>query len=479
MAFDLRLAALGLNRFGLGPRPGDLDAAASDPRAFLAAEVTRRAVVMPASPDLLDTPAALAALREQRQERRLEKALAGTPTPGAAGEGAPMVAGEAPAPASGPPKQPARPMPPVPQRLYRAEAAARVAAGLEPPGGFVERLVWFWSNHFAVSAAKGGPVRATAGAFEREAIRPHVLGRFADMLLAVETHPAMLVYLDNQQSIGPDSRAGQRRGKGLNENLAREILELHTLGVDGGYTQGDVTSLARIITGWTVAGPDGRLGLPGTFVFNPNWHEPGGHVLLGRPYPDAGVEQGRAALLDLARHPATARHVAVKLARHFVADDPPPALVTRLTRVFRDTDGDLSRLALALLDAPEAWSPEARKMRSPQEFLIASLRLLGAKPDNPNPILGALAALGQPLWAPPGPNGYPDTVAQWASPEGLKTRLDVAVRMAGRTTVDPMPLLEASLGPLASPETRQAVARAESRPQAVALLLMAPEFQRR
>jgi uncharacterized protein (DUF1800 family) len=365
-------------------------------------------------------------------------------------------------------------------RLYRVEAMARVANALETGSGFVERLVWFWANHFAVSVQKGGPVRATAGAFEREAIRPHALGRFADMLLAVEAHPTMLVYLDNQASVGPNSPAGQRRGKGLNENLAREILELHTLGVEDGYAQADVTSLAKILTGWTIAGPEGRLGAPGTCVFNPNAHEPADHRLLGRTYPNRGSEQIRAALLDLARHPATARHVALKLARHFVADDPPPTLVTKLAMRFRDTDGDLAAVALALLDAPEAWSPEAKKMRSPQEFLIGALRLLGAKPDNPNAFLGNLAALGQPLWGPPGPNGFSDLEAPWASPEGMKTRLDVAARLGQRAgRVEPMELLDAALDPLASAETRQAVGRAESRPQAVALLLMSPEFQRR
>jgi uncharacterized protein (DUF1800 family) len=368
---------------------------------------------------------------------------------------------------------------PGPTREIFSETRCGAEASRSPPGR-ISRLVWFWANHFAVSVQKGGPVRATAGAFEREAIRPHALGRFADMLLAVEAHPTMLVYLDNQASVGPNSPAGQRRGKGLNENLAREILELHTLGVEDGYAQADVTSLAKILTGWTIAGPEGRLGAPGTCVFNPNAHEPADHRLLGRTYPNRGSEQIRAALLDLARHPATARHVALKLARHFVADDPPPTLVTKLAMRFRDTDGDLAAVALALLDAPESWSPEARKMRSPQEFLIGALRLLGAKPDNPNAFLGNLAALGQPLWGPPGPNGFSDLEAPWASPEGMKTRLDVAARLGQRAgRVDPMALLDAALGPLASAETRQAVGRAESRPQAVALLLMSPEFQRR
>ena len=213
-------------------------------------------------------------------------------------------------------------------------------------------------------------VRAAAGSFEREAIRPHVLGRFGDMLKAVESHPAMLAYLDNAQSFGPHSPAGERGRRGLNENLAREILELHTLGVHGGYSQADVTSLARILTGWTFAGAAGRIGEPGTFVFFPLAHEPGDFRLLGKVYKAGGVEQGEAALADLARHPSTARHIATKLACHFVADEPPASLVDRLAKVFRDTDGDLNGLANALLDAEEAWSAPLSKMRTPEQFLL-------------------------------------------------------------------------------------------------------------
>jgi uncharacterized protein (DUF1800 family) len=369
---------------------------------------------------------------------------------------------------------------PLPGRTYREEAHARHMAALDPLGGIGERLVMFWSNHFAVSVNKGNPVRMFAGLMEREAIRPHVFGRFADMLLAVERHPAMIIYLDNQQSVGPNSRAGQRRGRGLNENLAREILELHTLGVDGGYGQEDVTALARIITGWTLAAPNGAKGPPGTFRFNPNTHEPGAQALLGRRYPEGGLEQGEAALADIARHPATARHLARKLARHFVADAPPPALTARLEAAFRDSDGDLRQVTLALLDAPEAWSPESLKMRTPQEFLIAAGRVLGRRPTI-GQVMQPLNAMGQPVWQPGGPNGYPDGVSDWASPEGVKTRLDVAAAIGRQAAgaVDPRRLLDDAFGAAVSPETRAAVTRAETRHQAIALALMSPEFQRR
>jgi uncharacterized protein (DUF1800 family) len=330
--------------------------------------------------------------------------------------------------------------------------------------------------------AKDNIVRASAGAFEREAIRPFVLGRFADMLMAVERHPAMLFYLDNQQSIGPDSRAGKNRRRGLNENLAREIMELHTLGVGSGYTQADVTSFARILTGWTMAGREGRLGEPGSSVFNANAHEPGDAVLLGKTYPAGGMGQAEAALYDIARHPATAQHIATELARHFIADEPPPAAVARLAKVFAKSDGNLRALASTLIDMPEAWSTPLAKMRSPFDYVAAIRRAAGPGPaTDPGQSLNWLNALGEPLWQPPGPNGFSDQADSWASAEGMKIRLDIAWQ-AARQVKDignPNDMLDAVIGPSASPETRQAIARAESKQQGLALLLMAPEFQRR
>jgi uncharacterized protein (DUF1800 family) len=383
-------------------------------------------------------------------------------------------------PAVLPAKEPPQP-PNVVQRVYRAEALARFQRATTAEVGFVERLVAFWSNHFCVSANKGQQTRIWAGAFEREAIRPYVLGRFADMLRAVEQHPAMLFFLDNHQSIGPGSRTGRNRRRGLNENLAREIMELHTLGAGGGYTQADVTALARIITGWTYAGRDGRLGTPGSFAFNANAHEPGPQTLLGTTYPDTGVAQGEAALSDIARHPSTATFIATKLARHFLADEPPPALVAKLAAAFRTTDGDLRAVTLALISADEAWQPPLAKMRSPYEFLIAASRLLARVPDDAGAILSGLNTLGQPLWTPAGPNGFPDAVAAWAAPEGTKLRLDLSAQLAARLgdRFDAGELLDTIAGAAAAPETRQTLARAESRQQAMALLLMSPEFQRR
>jgi uncharacterized protein (DUF1800 family) len=524
MARDSQGALVALNRFGFGAR----GSAASDPRGFVKAELTRAGSALLEMPGLLSTPALGKEVFDYQFEQQQARAAASkSSAPPTTGEGAappappdqnvqrrnlslstiatdiaakdasmdPSMqpstqmaqngnANAAMAPADAmqpnPAKPPAQPLNII-QKTFRAEALARLQRGVIADCGFVERLVVFWSNHFCISANKGPLARMWAGSYEREAIRPYVLGRFGDMLKAVEQHPAMLFFLDNQQSLGPDSRAGINRNRGLNENLAREIMELHTLGVGGGYTQDDVTSLARIITGWTFAGRQGQLGPPGHFVFNANAHQPGPQALLGKTYADTGVAQGEAALADIARHPSTAKFIAIKFARHFVADEPPPALVARLQEVFRKSDGDLRALATTLVDSDEAWQAPLTKLRSPYEFLVATGRLLAQIPDDPTRYLGGLNLLGQPLWSPAGPNGFPDTNAAWAAPEGMKLRLDIAAQVASRLgdNVDPRDLLELVAADAASGETRRTVERAESRQQALALLLMSPEFQRR
>ena len=492
MAKDLD-AAITLSRFGLGARDGSLAAIASDARGALRQEVTARALAIPTGQELRRTSDLLVELfaflkaRQQERDKKGQGSAANSPGPNPPMADQQSRGGRIPTmpPAAGATATP-NVMNNFPQRVFLAEVDARFNGTIrEPVIGFPERLAMFWANHFAVAVSKGPALRVTAGAFEREAIRPHVFGRFEDMLLAVETHPAMLAFLDNQQSIGPDSRAGTRSKRGLNENLAREIMELHTLGVDGGYTQRDVTSLARIITGWTIErgqrGPHGApLSHAGTFAFNANAHEPGPQSLLGVTYRDDGVEQGRAALRDLARHPSTARHIAKKLARHFVADVPPSALVSRLSDTFTRTRGDLSAVYLALIGSEEAWTPELVKIRSPIEYLVALLRATGERPK-PQAIAGTLNALGQPLWNPSGPNGFADTVDAWASSEGLATRIDLANLIAAATlrNDDPRHFAQAILGPLLSPHTEQAMARAEDRKQALALAYLSPEFQRR
>ncbi|HXW72837.1 MAG TPA: DUF1800 family protein [Methylocella sp.] len=474
---DTRNALVALNRFGLGAKPGDLSVAAPDPRGFLKEEISQKDVAL-LSGDLPSSSKALQMMfadQARKREERARMAAAETPTAGVAAGGTMVSETAAASPEAKPPQEPN-----LEQKLFRAEAMARFKKQCEAKAGFVERLVAFWSNHFAVSAAKGPFLRVAAGPFEREAIRPSVLGRYEDMLRAVESHPAMLHYLDNQQSIGPNSPAGRNRGRGLNENLAREILELHTLGVNAGYAQDDVKSLAKILTGWTTAGPEGRMGEPGTFVFVPNWHEPGAQVLLSRDYAQQGVAQGESALSDLARHPATATHIATKLARHFISDDPPPAVTEKLAGVFRETDGDLRAVSLCLIDDDSAWQLPLAKIRTPAEFLIAISRATGYFPSGPGPLIGALNTLGMPLWQPPGPNGFADTEV-WASPEGMKLRLDLAMQIAQRIrdAGHPLSVLDTIAGLVASPETREAVSHAESRPQALAILFMSPKFLRR
>ncbi len=503
MALDSKAeAALALNRFGLGPRTGSIAAIASDPRGALIAELDRQSAGRISNPELMSSSvAARAAFAFQLAQRELRRAAKSAPKENSAPKEVqeakdvakdPKDAAAPPAPggpSAGAAKAPSDPKPDskpepkptagiAPQQIYLDEAKARLTTALDADIGFVERLAWFWSNHFCVSADKFG-VRPIAGAFEREAIRANVLGHFVDMLRAVETHPAMLLYLDNARSIGPTSQAGKNRGRGLNENLAREILELHTLGVRTVYTQDDVTAFAKVITGWSIVLPPQDPVRGGEFTFNPRMHEPGTQTIIGQAYADAGFDQGRRVLGDLARHPATAQHVAHKLARHFVADDPALALVERLAKRFRDTEGDLKEVAKALVAAPEAWAMRRSKLRRPTEWLVASLRATGVSITDVRPIMQMQNLLGEPLWRPPAPNGFADDDATWL--DGLSQRLDVANQMATRiaAAADPNAVFEEALAPIASAETRRTVARAESRTQALALLLMAPEFQRR
>jgi len=476
MALDSKAeAALALSRFGLGPRTGSIAAIASDPRGALIAELDRPGAGRITNAELMSGGAAArAAFAFQLAQRELRRAAKSAPKE--APKDAKDAAGEASRPAGPAPARPNVGM--APQQIYLDEAKVRLTAALDADIGFVERLTWFWSNHFCVSADKAG-VRPIAGAFEREAIRSNVLGRFVDMLRAVETHPAMLLYLDNARSIGPSSQAGKNRGRGLNENLAREILELHTLGVRTVYTQDDVTSFAKVITGWSIVNPVRDPERGGEFTFDPRMHEPGTQTVISQAYADAGFDQGRRVLADLARHPATAAHVAHKLARHFIADDPALVLIERLAKRFRDTEGDLKEMAKALVTAPEAWATPRSKLKRPIEWIVGALRATGASVTDIRPVMQAQSLLGEPLWRPPAPNGFADDDATWL--DGLSQRLDVANQVALRIApaADPTAVFEEALAPIASAETRRTIARAESRSQALALLLMAPEFQRR
>jgi uncharacterized protein (DUF1800 family) len=470
-------AAFALHRFGMGPRLGSIAAIESDPRGALLAEFDKpgagalASASLPTSAQAFRTVADANAERQARQivaaraQKEAERQRAASLTDGteqAANDMAVKVAAEA--------------VPDPGRQIYLNEAKVRIEAALAADIGFTERLVWFWSNHFCISADK---IQSMSGGYEREAIRPHILGRFADMLQAVESHPAMLFYLDQAASMGPNSIAGINRTRGLNENLAREILELHTLGVRTVYTQDDVIRFANVLTGWTFlpAGDNPEHG--GEFTFNRRLHEPGPQKVVDKTYEDTGVEQGRAVLRDLAAHPSTATHVATKLARYFVADEPPPALVEKLAKTFRDTEGDLKEVTKALVTSAEAWTQPQTKLKRPSEWVVSMVRSTAITQIDPPRFTGGQAILGEPMWRPPSPKGYADDEATWI--DGMGRRLDVAnnfaERVAGRT--DPQYVIETILGSTVSDEVKQAVARAESRQQALALLFMAPEFQRR
>jgi len=440
---DLRMAAIAANRFGFGLRPGEIGDVASDPRGWLKDQLAR-----PQSPVAVSSPARLAAFLQARREHKENPDIAQ------------MFRKEA-------------------RETFKNDAAQRTLAAARSPTPFIERLVQFWSNHFTVSIQRPIVIPVAVG-FENEAIRPHVLGRFRDMLHAVVQHPAMLLYLDNAVSVGPDSMPGRLRDKGLNENLAREILELHTVGVDGGYSQADVTEFAKILTGWSIerAGDDH----PGTFRYRPAIHEPGAKTLLGKRYAEAGAEEAVAALDDLAERPETARHIATKLARHFVADTPPESTIDRLASVFRKSGGDLRAVSLALVDLPEIWSSPQAKVKTPNDLVISAYRTFGI--DDPKLGDGAIAGLflmGQVPFNAPSPAGWPDKADAWVSPESMMTRVDWAMA-AGRKLeghADARQVARGSIAPLASERTMFHIDNAPSPAEALALLIASPEFQRR
>jgi uncharacterized protein (DUF1800 family) len=443
-------AALAAARFGLGARPGEVAAIGRDPRGWVESQLR---------------PAPLPA------------ALAGQPSSQA------IVAEVMEANAAGGAQKVGKLARERLRLVYLAEAAARTRAAIDSDHPVIERLVQFWSNHFTVSVRAKPIVLGLPGAYEREAIRPHVLGRFEDMLRAVVEHPAMLVYLDNWRSVGPTSPGGQRRNRGLNENLARETLELHTLGVTGGYTQDDVTSFARVLTGWTVTPLNGDA--PGRFRFAPRLHEPGDKTLLGKRYADGGKAQGDAVLRDLARHPSTARFIATKLARHFIADAPSADAVERLARRFQETGGDLAAVTRTLVALPVAWPQGwpvgATKIRTPNELVIAAFRALGGHDGEPARLVETLSVLGQAPFGAPSPAGWSDQAADWIGPEATMKRIEWAHALATKTARarPALALADDVLGPTLARETRFAIEHAASDRDSLALLLVSPEFQRR
>ena len=433
-------AVIAATRFGFAAKPGELAEIGRDPKGWVTAQLNRRpdfnGAGLPPSPEMV--AAMLEARRDKEERPQLKERLKAT---------------------------------------YLAELDARFQAAVLGDAPVIERLTQFWSNHFTVSGMRPF-VRGVTGAFEREAIRPHVTGRFLDMLMAVTSHPGMLLYLDNAQSFGPDSLVGRRQNKGINENLGRELLELHTLGVDGGYTQSDVEALARILTGWTVTPL--RQPPAGGFRFFPQIHEPGDKILLGRTYHDGGVEEGEAALRDLAAHPATARHIATQLARHFIADTPPTDPVERIARTFRDTSGDLKQVTLAVLREDAVWREPFAKVRTPTELLVSAYRAVGTKPE-PGLAFMALKKLDQPPFFAPSPAGWPDIASAWVSPESVLRRTEWCQAFAERLAEapDPVDVMASAYGEALPEEVQTAVRRAPDKRAGLALLIASPQFQRR
>ena len=456
-------AAIAAHRFGLGE--ASLDVVAGDPREWLAAQIGPADA--PRGDGLLSTAQALdhvVAEREKRQEAK-------NPPPGMTAEQ--VLAGHY-------------------REVINADVRSRLVTATLTTRPFAERLQWFWSNHFTVSLAKGS-TRGLVGAFERDAIRPNIAGSFETLLFASTTHPAMLRYLDNSQSAGPNSvivgRAAKRaerlgenaRVTGLNENLAREVLELHTLGAEGArggaYTQADVTEFARVLTGWRVALADDDR----SRLFDPAWHEPGPKTVLGKTYAQ-GPDALRQVLHDVSLHPATAQFIATKLARHFVSDTPPPALIERLAATYLRSGTQLAPVYRELIRSPEAWLAQPAKLKTPEEFVVSSARLLRLdrrlleRGD-----AGGIQSLGQRVQAAPSPAGWSDRADDWLGPDAVWKRVEWATRAADRlgNSIDARALALQSLGPLLSPQTSTQLERAADGPQALALLLMAPEFQRR
>ncbi|MHB8528692.1 MAG: DUF1800 domain-containing protein [Caulobacteraceae bacterium] len=456
---DLR-AAIAVTRFGLGAKAGEIAAARADPQGFLTGQVGETGAEQPRA-DMASSAERFDEFREFQQQKRAARQ---------AGEIKPDPVKTA-------------------QRLLRddtgADFLARVRLAATTDAGFRERWALFWADHFTVSATKF--VTATlVGPFEAEAIRPRVFGPFEDLLVASSSHPAMLLYLDQAQSIGPTSAAARfaaRNGRhaGLNENLAREIMELHTIGLEAGYSQSDVTDFARAMTGWSIGGLKEAEDRRGRFVFRPMAHEPGARTIMGRRYPEGGQEQALAVMKDLAASPHTAHHLSVKLARHFVADDPPPRLVARLRASYLASRGDLGEVARTLVRSPEAWDPAAEKFKRPYEFMVSAWRAAGVAPDDIAKVAPVMTAMGQKPFSAPSPKGWSEAAQDWCAPDAVIKRMAWSEALAGAAAGgrDPMVLAEGALGARLGAAAAKAIGRAETRQEAFSILLMSPEFQRR
>jgi len=445
--------AMAVTRFGLGAGKGEIDTASDDPKDWLLKQLR------PNNSDhaaFKDTLSSVEIYKISRKYKDARKTMKDADKPAASKAYGKTV-----------------------RRNFEAEIKARAIYAAQTQTPFHERLTRFWSNHFSISA-RNRNTRVFPGAYEREAIRPHILDSFFELTISAIFHPGMLVFLDNVSSVGPKSRQGQKRNKGLNENLARETLELHTVTPAAGYSQSDVTEFAKALTGWSVERKTGRDTPQGMTAFNRRYHEPGRKTVLGTTYADEGAKQAINILKDLCRRPETAENVAMKLATHFVSDAPPKALVAELKQSFLKTDGNLTALYKTLINSPHAWEPAAQKIKTPDELIISTSRMVGfdtVMPKRPKDTYDSLAQL--PFTAPT-PEGWPDIAQAWIGPDAILKRIEWANELASRAEgIDARSFLQSALGARLKPETLQAISRAESGQQAFAMALLSPDFQRR
>ncbi|MGJ8693470.1 MAG: DUF1800 domain-containing protein [Thalassotalea sp.] len=450
-------AVIAVNRFGLGAKPNELMAVGTNAKAWL-----KNGLIainfnddLPHSADVLKSVYAYRQMKKDEQKPQNNKSKN---------------------PADNAMMNSMASLKKYPREMLRAFSVSYIKQAVQSDTSISWRLLDFFSNHFSVSAS-GQEMAGLAATLEREAIGPNLMAKFEDMLLTVTQHPAMLIYLNNERSIGPNSKVGKKRGKGMNENLAREILELHTLGVNGGYQQADVIELAKGITGWGLSNikKDKSAG----FKYNSYNHEPGERVLLNKHYRQKGIAQGEAMLRDLANHPATIKHLCFKLARHFINDDPPASLVGKLVASWQQSSGNIKTVMTTMIEAQESWQPEKAKFKTPREFIISTIRALNIEKIKPKHLYYSFLTLGQQPFNAGSPAGYGDVAQDWNGANALMSRINWANSLANMAKVNAEQVIKNSFAQTLDKHHYKIISRAESRKQALTLLLMSPEFQRR
>jgi uncharacterized protein (DUF1800 family) len=435
-----------LNRLAFGPRPGDIETVKRlGPERWIEQQLNREAGPRP--PELVGQLEALETIRTTPIELFMAYARpqgAGGPSvwPRLADSAVPRSGGETSNPAAKTDSAVKQAQRRNGRVFFNQAMQARLYRALAEPNQLQEVMTAFWFNHFNVFVGKG-LCHLWIAPYEEEAIRPYALGRFRDLLGATAKHPAMLFYLDNWQNTAPNSPGKRGKFEGINENYARELMELHTLGVNGGYTQNDVIALAHILTGWGIirgekqgGGPwrgrgwfdSGAVRTANGFFFDPSRHDFSDQRLLGDTIPGGGIEAGERALDRLARYPATARHLSYQLAQYFVADDPPPALVERMAGRYLATDGQIRAVLATMFSSSEFWDPQyyAAKFKTPYEFVLSAVRATGVTVRNPRPLINTMAGLGMPLFGCQTPDGYKNTRDAWLNPDAMMMRLSFA-----------------------------------------------------